>query len=111
MTMAVSTGMFEQIEFLSGRASQVPGQAHALMEDAHHTDAVRVDTVDDDMRANQAGAVCGRQVLSAAACLRVVGDGLQGRIQLVTVDQQLFGSPGLTCIAQDVDEVLSGSGG
>ena len=67
MTMAVTTGMFEQIEFLSGRASQVPCQAHALMEDAHHTDAVRVDTVDDDMRANQAGAVCGRQVLSAAA--------------------------------------------
>ena len=46
MTMAVSTGMFEQIEFLSGRASQVPCQAQALMEDAHHTDAVRVDTVD-----------------------------------------------------------------
>ena len=81
-------------------------QAHALMEDAHDADSARARAVDDDVRSDEVGKVCRRQVIAMVAGLRLVSDGLKRVIDLVSVAVKLPLAPGRTRIAQDVDEIL-----
>ncbi len=87
-------------------ALQVSGQAHALMQDAHYSNIIGPNPIHDYMRANQPSAVCHRQIIPYLAEMRIMPNGLQGRIDLVAIDQQLRFTPFFAGIAQNVDEIL-----
>lgn len=81
-------------------------QTHALVKHTHDCHTVPAHTVDNDMRPNQIGMVCLRQVIPVMAELRIATDCLQCLIDLVAIGQQLLFTPGLTGVAQNVDEIL-----
>lgn len=62
------------------------------------------------MRANQVGMVRRRQIIPMVAKLRINADCLQRLIDLVAIGQQLFFSPSLAGVAQNVDEILRAFG-
>ena len=78
------------------------------MEDTHDTDVRVFEAVDDDVCADQVGAVRLWQVGARVANPRVVTDRLQGLVDRLAVGLQLVRPPLLTRVAQDVDEILAG---
>ena len=89
----------------------MPGQAHALVQDADNANTVSVGTVDNDVSTDQVSQMRGRQVVATMAKLRVVADRLERIVDFVAVGQKLVLPPGLAGVAQDVDEVLARSRG
>lgn len=89
----------------------MPGQAHALVQDADNADAVGVGTVDDDVSTDKISQMRGRQVIATMAKLRVVADRLERIVDFVAVGQKLLLTPCLAGVTQDVDEVLARSRG
>ena len=87
-------------------SSDVPAQAHALMQDPHHPDNFCIASIDDDVRTNHIGQVSSRQVAAAMTHLRIPGYRLQRFVDLVTVGQELGLAPFFTGVTQYVDEVL-----
>ena len=85
----------------------MPGQTHALVQDAHDADTVGIAAIDDDVNANQIRPMRLRQVVAAMAQLRVVADRLERVVDLVAIGQKRVLAPGLAGETQDVDEVLA----
>ena len=89
----------------------IPGQAHALVQDAHDADAVGFGAVNNDMGTDQVSQMRRRQVVAVMAQLRVAADRLERVIDLVAVGQKLVLAPRLAGKTQDVDEILPRSRG
>ena len=68
-------------------------QTHALVQDAHDTETVRADAIDDDVRTDQVSQVGRGQVVPPVTELRVLADRLERVVDLVAVGQQLAPGP------------------
>lgn len=64
----------------------MPGQAHALVQDANCPDPVILDAVDQHTRAHEESAVRLRQIVAAVTALGVARSRLQGVVDFVAVD-------------------------
>ena len=83
---------------------------HTLMQDASDSDFLRLNTIDQHMRADEEHSVAFAQVDLSRPYFRVLAQQLQGGIQLVPVAHQLLFAPGLPGMAKDVDKVPARSG-
>ena len=88
--------------------SDMPAQAHALVQDAHDADTACALAKHDHMRADRLSHVRCRQVVASMTKVRVATDSPKRFVDLVAVDEQLGLAPGLAGVLKDVDEVLPG---
>ena len=85
-------------------------RVHSLVQDTKDSDLTGRKAINDQVRAGRKGPIGLFQVRARHAYFRVLGNALDGRVQRVSVDFDLFCTPLPASVADDADKVLSSSG-
>ena len=92
-------------------ALDMPAQTHTLVQDSYDTDPVCALTKHNDMRPGKVSQVSRGQVIARMSNLRVTANGLERRVDLVAIYQQLGLTPDCPGVLEYFDEVLPGPRG